>query len=251
MLTMPSTMPAVPDNVARSPRAQRHLIDELDTLQPKDFKKLVKAWSVDDLTSAGTGLIHFYTKLDETKTDVLRALAKVVVALRAHYRTPDGDVDWRGSSWDYRQTVGAMYVAAGIPPDSESNIQASLRYHVGNLLREVAPADQLAAVGLLTNSPKERMNNVRHATAALLHELPVAEGGTGQQRRKPSAAEVVNRTVMGLYSLLSSLEHNPAIWDGLQLRAAEEYDETLEELNDKLTTVRDHLATSITAKWEQ
>lgn len=257
---MSITLPAIPDNVTTSKRAQQELVITLAEVMPDahspgnvtGFKRAMKQWSVDDLTSAGTGLIHYLDKLEADATDVRRALAGVIVALRRHYRTNDGDVDWAGRSWEYRQAVTSMYQSAGIRPDSESKVQASLRYHVGNLLREVAPPQQLAAVGLLTNSPKERMNDVRQATNAILHNMPsFADAGPEQGRsRRQNAAETVNRTVMGIYSLLSSLEHNPAIWEGLNLKAAEQYDETLEELSEKLATIREQLASTIAAKWE-
>lgn len=149
------------DGITNHRDAQRQLIDQLGEVDPKHLLTTLKGWSADDLQHAGTGLIQFHQGLDILKLDLLKALAKVVVVLRQRYRTPEGDIDWAGRSWDYRQTVGQMYEKAGIPPDSQSNIQASLRYHVGNLLREVAPAPQLEAVGLKTSSPKERMTEAK------------------------------------------------------------------------------------------
>lgn len=242
----PASMSAdivIPANVTTSKRAQADLLNELGAVELQDFRSAMKAWSVDDLTAAGAGLIQFYSKLDETKTDVLKALAKVVVALRAHYRTPEGDVDWGGRSWDYRQTASAMYDAAGIPPDSESNIQASLRYHVGNLLREVAPPKQLAAVGLLAKSPKARMNDVRTATTALLATIEEPPGG-----RRATPAEVASRNVTALFVLVDTLEASAALWDGLSLRLAEEYAERLDEIDAKLSTVRGQLRSAMMAK---
>jgi hypothetical protein len=222
-----STTLTVPENVARSVRAQRQMIDELDRVDLEEFRSAMQTWSVTDLSNAGTGLISFYTRLDETKTDVLKALAKVVVALRSHFRTTEGDVDWSGRSWDYRQTVSAMYEASGIPPDSESNIQASLRYHVGNPLREVVPAEQLESAGLLTKSPKERMTDVRAVTAAVL---------------------AVSRQVSALYTVADRLEHSPEAWAALSVRLLEQYEDRLEEVIAKLRTSLSVVQTVIDTK---
>jgi hypothetical protein len=237
-----STTLTVPENVARSVRAQRQMIDELDRVDLEEFRSAMQTWSVTDLSNAGTGLISFYTRLDETKTDVLKALAKVVVALRSHFRTTEGDVDWSGRSWDYRQTVSAMYEASGIPPDSESNIQASLRYHVGNLLREVVPAEQLESAGLLTKSPKERMTDVRAVTAAVLAATDVEVG------KPPKPAEAVSRQVSALYTVADRLEHSPEAWAALSVRLLEQYEDRLEEVIAKLRTSLSVVQTVIDTK---
>lgn len=173
---MPSTI-ELPHSL-RSKTAQRQMLATLAEAEPGDLTRLMSRWSVDDLSSVGSGLIDFYARLEETKTDVLKAIAKVVVVLRSKFRTPDGDVDWGGRSWEYRTTVTEMYERAGIPPDSEQNVQASLRYHVGNLLRDVVDPHELEAVGLRTDSPKERTNAQRLEARAL-------PGGAGCTDGKP------------------------------------------------------------------
>jgi hypothetical protein len=182
-----------------SRRAQRALIDRLEAVEAADVTQALQSWSVQDLTLAGSGLVQFYARLEETKADVLKALAKVVVALRANFRTSDGDVDWSGRSWDYRQAVGEMYASAGVPPDSQSNIQASLRYHVGNLLREAVPAQDLEAAGLRTDSPKERMNAARHAVQALAETLEAGD------RTRATSGEAVLKQLRALQVIGSSL----------------------------------------------
>lgn len=172
----------------------------LTEAEASDIQRLMGRWSADELADVGTGLIDFYARLEETKTDVLKAIAKVVVILRSKFRTPDGEVDWAGRSWDYRQTVTSMYERSGVPPDSEQNIQASLRYHVGNLLREVVPAKELEAVGLRTDSPKERMNAQRVEARALVAEPSIATGS-----RHLDAFDRQLQGVVALSNLLASM----------------------------------------------
>lgn len=220
-----------PLDVAKSRRVQRELIDQLEAIDPATAAQALRSWSVEDLAMAGSGLVHFYTRLEETKADVLKALAKVVVALRANFRTEDG-VDWGGRSWEYRQTVGAMYAAAGVPPDSQSNIQASLRYHVGNLLREAVPARELEAAGLRTDSPKARMNEARQyaqvVTAAI--EGPPRDVGQSAQER----AQAVRRQVQAVQTLVG---HIAAQAPTLGQRDRKALARDLQTLQDTLTEV--------------
>lgn len=123
--------------------------------------------SIAELRSEGTSLIRHWVEIEETRTEVLRRLAEVVVSIRSQFFDNEGRRDWAGHSWDYRQFVSEMYAAAGVAPDSQENIQAALRYHVGNLLREVAPPDELAAVGLLPTSPRDRMATARAEIQAI------------------------------------------------------------------------------------
>lgn len=149
------------------------IIETLRDAEAADLAELVhdRALDLPTLENAGTGLIAFYTKMEDTRTEVLRALAKVVVLIRSKHRDDEGNPDWRGKTWDYRQAVGEMYARAGIPPSSQSNIQSALRYHVGNLMREVAPPEELEAAGLLTSSPKDRMNEQRNEIVHLWRTL--------------------------------------------------------------------------------
>lgn len=48
------------------------------------------------LVAAGAGLIRSWHRIEESKTQVLKDLAVVVVKLRSHFRDNDGNIDWRG-----------------------------------------------------------------------------------------------------------------------------------------------------------
>ena len=125
---------------------------------------------LDKLLDTGAALVRRWHQIEESKTAVLRELANVVVDIRSQFRY-EGGIDWAGRSWEYRQAITRMYAAAGIPPDSVSNIQGALRYHVGNALRERVAAEELEAAGLLAASPRERVASARSEAAALVSVL--------------------------------------------------------------------------------
>ena len=96
-----------------------------------------------------------YKGIEETRTGVLRDLAKHIVFLRKAF-THNDMPDWAGRSQDYRTTVAACYEKAGIPPDSQRNVQAAVRYHIQTALRVYAPPDQLTQLKLDPRTPSER-----------------------------------------------------------------------------------------------
>jgi hypothetical protein len=98
----------------------------------------------------------------DQSTTAFRAAGQAVVALRQLY-TVDGRTDWTGRSVEYRDAIEGLYRQADLPPDSESPVQSKVRYHVGNVLREVAPAEELEALGLATAGPKGRAQANRAA----------------------------------------------------------------------------------------
>lgn len=113
--------------------------------------------SISTLKSHGTTLLRDYVEADTRRTSVLRELAKVIVGIRSQTFQKDGKTpDWSGQSQAYRDTISAMYEDAGIPKDRESNVQSALRYHIGEVLREVVSSKALTAAGLATKGPKDR-----------------------------------------------------------------------------------------------
>jgi hypothetical protein len=95
-------------------------------------------------------------------TDDLRTAALNLVQGRQHFFNREGEPDWRGVSHAYRQWSRETYDLAGVPKDRLSSLQASVRYHVGHVLREVVDAETLADLGLLDQSPRQRSAE-RHA----------------------------------------------------------------------------------------
>jgi hypothetical protein len=124
----------------------------------------------DRLVEMGSALVAEAVELDDQKTQVLIRLAKVIVQLRSRFKTTKGDVDWAGRSQEYRDTAARIYSEAGVPPDSASNIQAAVRYHVGNVLRDVAPAEAIEAAGLQPASPRQQRRKSRNRAQASAQE---------------------------------------------------------------------------------
>lgn len=89
-----------------------------------------------------------------------KAAAEALVALRRQF-VYEGRPDWAGRSGEYRDLVERLYRQAGVPSDSESSMQANLRYHLGNALRQVAPPEDLEALGMQTKGPLARVQQSR------------------------------------------------------------------------------------------
>lgn len=132
------------------------------------------------------------------------AAAEAIVGLRRHFRH-EGRPDWAGRSPEYRDLVERLYRQAGVPSDSESNMQANLRYHVGNVLRQVAPPEDLAALGMAVEGPLGRLRTTR-ATAPRRPRL--ARPGVGD----PAAmASLALETVRTLRTMEPGPEAEPAL----------------------------------------
>lgn len=123
---------------------------------------------ISGLVERGTALLRDYLRAErqDHRTQILRDIAPIVVDLRSRFHLEDGRQDWSGRSPDYRRAMSQMYAAAQMPKERQDTFQAALRYHTGNLLRERAGDDELAAVGLTSVSPKERLNRNREALSA-------------------------------------------------------------------------------------
>lgn len=88
------------------------------------------------LVDKGARIVRDYSALHNRETVVLKQLADVIVRLRACYLNADGRPDLRGTSQEYRDAVQALYRKADVPPDAKSNMQAAVRYHIAQRLRE-------------------------------------------------------------------------------------------------------------------
>lgn len=90
------------------------------------------------------------------RPEILRTMAGLFVASRAHFLTADGSPDWRGRSAAYRGWVQEVLSDANVASESRTNLLAAIRYHVGFALREQLDADTLDDLGFLPTSPLER-----------------------------------------------------------------------------------------------
>lgn len=131
--------------------------------------------SVESVAKEAARLLGAYIKSNRTRVDILRECASVVVDLRALFTLEDGRTDWSGRSPEYRRVMHDVYAAARVPTDRYDTVQAALRYHVGNLLREKVRAEDLAAVGLSGVSPRERLARNRDVVSAMSKSGAVSE----------------------------------------------------------------------------
>lgn len=80
-----------------------------------------------------------------------RSAAEAIVNFRQQW--PD---NWDGSNKEYKLEIARAYREAGVPSDTEGTVLAALRYHVGNVVREKAPVEELDAAGLDRRGPNAR-----------------------------------------------------------------------------------------------
>lgn len=105
-----------------------------------------------------------------------RKAAEAIVALRKCFKH-DGVTDWAGRSGEYRDLIERVYRKAGVPSDSESSMQANLRYHLGNALRKVAPPEDLEALGMTALGPSGRLKETRVARPRRVKAITAGDPG--------------------------------------------------------------------------
>ena len=98
--------------------------------------------------------------------DTRKTAAQEILTLRECF-THRGLPDWTGRSPEYRDLIQRLYREAGVPSDSASDLQATLRYHVNNRLHEVAPAEHRAALGLKSEGTLTTTRAKRAAAASI------------------------------------------------------------------------------------
>jgi hypothetical protein len=133
----------------------------------------------------------------EDRTAHLRATAETLVDARSHFYTSDGLTDWTGRSYAYKRFVGEVYSDAAVPREDLATLQASLRYHIGNALRDRLSPDELDALGLRTVSPRDRSVEKRARQARLLGQI---EGGPIED------AEEIIESVLLIYRLAERVQ---------------------------------------------
>lgn len=115
-----------------------------------------------DLTEEGVNLLKQAHDLHTSLTATYRRFAEVVVDLRKRFPNTAGNgPDWKGTTQAYRDHIAAIYKASGVPEDSVSSMQAAIRYHIGNVLRERLTEDELAEAGLAAQGPLDRARAAR------------------------------------------------------------------------------------------
>lgn len=111
----------------------------------------------------------------ERRTVLYRDVAEASVELREHFLTGEGEPDWGGRTWAYRDFVRTLYRDAGMDSKETATTQAGVRYHVGNVLRDRLPAETIEDLGLQPATPIQRARKNRAERSTVLRALK--EGG--------------------------------------------------------------------------
>ena len=126
----------------------------------------------------------------------MRQLAHQLVDMRRHFTTPDGLPDTRGRAWQYRQHVGEVYRGAGWELEKIPEVQSAVRYHIGNVIRDLYTSEELAAVGMREDPPRERVREVREKRAALLAGLANTPNSYAPDRLVLAVANLLEATTI-------------------------------------------------------
>lgn len=148
--------------------------------------------TVKDLTQRGSALARRYGDASrDARTGLLRELAEVIVELRSRFETEDGMTDWTGRTYGYREAVADIYKQSGLGSEDRKTMQNALRYHIGNVLRERAPDDELKALGLRRAAPSDRVREQRERLSALARLGSTSDLPKSDPVRLATAAEVI------------------------------------------------------------
>jgi hypothetical protein len=132
--------------------------------------------SLDEIqTSAISALKRYGDASKEERTTILRSTAELFISAREFIFNKDGEPDRTGITGPYRQWVREIMARAGIPNDQTSSVQAAIRYHSSNIMRERFDAEELEAMGLSPRSARDRSSD-RHARESAA--LNVVTGST-------------------------------------------------------------------------
>jgi hypothetical protein len=113
-------------------------------------------------------LRSYRTGPEEQRTNRLRDVAAAFVDAREHFFTKDGDVDWTGRTYAYRQWVRVTAIEAGFPGAEVPTVLAAVRYHVGAALRDKISEASVKALGLSGETQRERSIAKRERQARIL-----------------------------------------------------------------------------------
>ncbi|MEU1074307.1 MULTISPECIES: hypothetical protein [unclassified Streptomyces] len=161
--------------------------------------------STEALVARGAALVREHAIVEGRGTALLRSCAVVLAALRLRCVNKDGDPDVTGTSHEYRELAREVYRRAGIGPDAQDRVQATVRYHVAKVIRENHSEDQLEAYGLIVASPVERQRERRQRDSAVLtmarHEAiaaaPAPKKGKATAKAAADEAAAVNLSATG------------------------------------------------------
>lgn len=135
----------------------------------------------------------------------LRRAAELLVEARLHFLTAEGEPDWKGRTYAYRTWYGGLLSDAGLSPAERETVSATIRYHVGNVMRERLSPEELAEAGLSAPSPIDRARLQRDTRAAIVRSVKDAPawGGVDALRALTVASALVDAVEPEALSSLS------------------------------------------------
>lgn len=107
----------------------------------------------------------------EARTPLTRELAALLVEARSHFEDAEGDTDWKGKTYPYRQWVREVFDDAHLTGEESKRVQAAIRYHVGAVLRDRLDPEEQERIGLIPQTPRERSSERRQTRSAVLNAL--------------------------------------------------------------------------------
>ena len=99
--------------------------------------------------------VEMGSEVDPYYTPEMVLAAQEIIDLRKTFLTRAGEPDILGKSYAYRQAFGDTMTRAGLAGVDRNRVGSSLRYHIGNLLRESMTPEEVADLGLVKSSPRE------------------------------------------------------------------------------------------------
>jgi len=173
-------------------------------------------------------LLAYHSATPDTRTPLLRQLATVIVDAREHFLNDAGDPDWKGLTYAYRQWLHDLYDAGHFDKDERTTVQASVRYHLGAVLRERLSDDELTELGMMKETPKERSKERRTNRTALLNALTAGSMPQG---------DVL--AISAVYSMLASVTGDA--FAAMNERDREVLDSSLADIERRVKALRRRL----------
>ncbi|BCJ41689.1 hypothetical protein GCM10010168_53130 [Actinoplanes ianthinogenes] len=161
----------------------------------------------------------------DQRSPILKRVAHLVLELRQHFLTPEGEPDWAGTNGTYRLAMRELYSDAAFPPELINSTQSAVRYHLSTIQRETLTEEQLDDAGLQKASLRERgheRDKQRSSLVQAAKKLNVP-GTTDTLRGLIAAQVIVDQTTEKSLISLDTVQQNQAIeaLDKLAARVAE------------------------------
>jgi hypothetical protein len=161
------------------------------------------------IAAARKQLVLASTTADKhVRSTALRRLAEILVDLRERCLTPEGEPDWLGKTYAYRQLVGEVYSTANVPLDAINGTQSATRYHVGNVIRERLSDEDRERIGLQEAGPRDRARSAKERAADTLRS--VTEARTNPLRGIEAASDFLGAVDAFALSALPAAERRQA-----------------------------------------